>query len=332
MKLNQGLRDSDAIIRLHYQSRLIGVCVGGLLAIGGIVIALCGMSGSVNWNLKLPGLSSSLSNASPGVVVLVCGILIVFWFRPSSKIEQEVNLSKETSKQKVSLFYDAGSFDVPERLALGNVVTFADKNLETAIRAALKKPGGDLFELELLSLTSLNLNQSDVTDLSGLELCRNLRIVAAEYNSISELAPLMQLRQLEVLSLNGNPIAKLPDGGADLSCLQFLPELRELYLGKAGVKYLAVLIYLKKLVRLGLGYNAIEDISPLVENINEGGLRSCEYVDLRMNPLSEESVHRHLPFLRSKGINVDFTTKDDIKKFSDELLRRAGSKDPDIPT
>ena len=35
-----GRPDSDAMIRLHYQTRLIGVCLGGLLAIGGIVLGL----------------------------------------------------------------------------------------------------------------------------------------------------------------------------------------------------------------------------------------------------------------------------------------------------
>jgi Leucine-rich repeat (LRR) protein len=246
------LTDKESIVRLHYITRLVGMRFGGALALTGVLVALRGLAGAVSWNLKIPGLSSSLSNASPGVVILICGTLILIYFRPSSKIEQDANAAKQTSKERISLFKDAGETLEAPPLALGKIVTFRDEKLEAAIRKALEKPEGDLFELELLRLTALSLNSCDVSDLEGIGYCRNLRILAAEYDRVTELSPLLELRQLEILSLNGNPLAELAGDGADLSCLEFLKNLEQLYLGKVGAKHINVLAELPKLKKLGL--------------------------------------------------------------------------------
>jgi hypothetical protein len=213
----------------------------------------------------------------------------------------------------------------PALLALGKTVLLADKNVEAAIRKELGKPQGDLHELELSMITSLNLNDQDIVSLDGIQACRNLRMLVAERNEIQDITPVLDLRQLDVLSLNNNPLMELSlEDGADLSILEFLPNLSELYLGKAGLKRISMLAGLTKLKRLGIGYNGVKDIRPLIEAVNHGGLRSGSFVDLRMNPLERESVEDHIPFLRSRGIEVSFMTQADIDRAFSEL-RRGGS-------
>ncbi|MGJ8638466.1 MAG: BACON domain-containing protein [Opitutaceae bacterium] len=55
------------------------------------------------------------------------------------------------------------------------LVSFIDSNLEALVRDAISKPSGDLSELDLLTITELDLTGSDVASLSGLEYATNLR-------------------------------------------------------------------------------------------------------------------------------------------------------------
>lgn len=63
----------DGEVRL---SRL-RIMIGCILIIAGIILILLGYLGSINWEINIPGLSSKLSNASPGIICLVAGFLIV---------------------------------------------------------------------------------------------------------------------------------------------------------------------------------------------------------------------------------------------------------------
>jgi len=59
----------------------------GLIVIGvGALLLILGITGSVDWGLRLAGLESKLSNASPGVVAMVVGLIIIFRTRPRVKI------------------------------------------------------------------------------------------------------------------------------------------------------------------------------------------------------------------------------------------------------
>lgn len=91
-----------------------------------------------------------------------------------------------------------------------------------------------ITDVELEKLTDLNLDNSNITDLTGIEAAKNLQNLSLNHNSISDLSPLSGLTSLKTLSLNGNKIT-------DLNPLRNKPNLKT----------------------LSLNENAIADISPI---------------------------------------------------------------------
>ena len=70
------------------------------------------------------------------------------------------------------------------------VIPIPDPALEAALRTALNKPTGGITEANLLTLTNLNLSGRGLTNLSGLEFARNLRILNIRANAFSDAAAL----------------------------------------------------------------------------------------------------------------------------------------------
>ena len=104
----------------------------------------------------------------------------------------------------------------------GEVVTFADTNLEAAIREAIGKATGPIYRSDLEVLTSLSASERNISDLKGLEHCTNLTDLDLGYNWISDINPLVQnegLGEGDTIYLRGNPL------GWD-SISAYIPELR----------------------------------------------------------------------------------------------------------
>ena len=80
-----------------------------------------------------------------------------------------------------------------------------------------------ITDVELEKLTNLNLDNSNITDLTGLEAAKNLQNLSGNHNSISNLSPLAGLTSLKTLSLKENAIA-------DISLLSGLTSLTSLHL------------------------------------------------------------------------------------------------------
>ena len=85
-----------------------------------------------------------------------------------------------------------------------------------------------ITDVELEKLTDLNLDNSNITDLTGLEAAKNLQNLSLNHNSISNLRPLSGLTSLKTLSLNGNKIT-------DPSPLSGLPSLKTLSLKENAI-------------------------------------------------------------------------------------------------
>ena len=64
-----------------------------------------------------------------------------------------------------------------------------------------------ITDVELEKLTDLNLDNSNITDLTGLEAAKNLKNLSLNHNSISDITPLARLTSLRNLSLKENAIA-----------------------------------------------------------------------------------------------------------------------------
>jgi internalin A len=155
------------------------------------------------------------------------------------------------------------------------IVTFTDKNLETVIMRTLDKSlGEDITSIELSKLKKLSINNSGVTDLTGLESCLNL----------------------EELSLRGNSIR-------DISTLAGLTNPRHLNLSLNHISDISVLVGLTNLETLDLWNNNIVDISPLMWN---DGLSAGDTVNLSANPLGVMALDVHIGMLEGKGIDVEW--------------------------
>src|SRR5690606_5119334 len=84
----------------------------------------------------------------------------------------------------------------------GPVVEFPDLNLEAAIRNALNKPAGNIYEADLLELDYyLDASSYNIQNLSGLEYCVNLQELYLSHNQISDITALAGLTNLQYLSL-----------------------------------------------------------------------------------------------------------------------------------
>lgn len=87
----------------------------------------------------------------------------------------------------------------------------------------------------------------------------------------------------------------------DLTGLEYCTDLTVLDLHGNQITDIGCLANLTNLTDLELGDNGISDISPLVQN---EGLAAGDYIDLRGNPLSSDSINTHIPQLQARGVTV----------------------------
>ena len=124
---------------------------------------------------------------------------------------------------------------VPPR---GSGVTFADANLEQAVRAALELRSTDpLTTTTLLNLITLEAYDRRIASISGLEHATNLVALDLGRNQIVDISPLAGLTQLEVLYLDDNQIV-------DVSPLAGLTKLNTLFLRGNPIASLAPISHL----------------------------------------------------------------------------------------
>ena len=204
-----------------------------------------------------------------------------------------------------------------------NAVSFADSNLESFVRGVINKPSGDIFPADLSLLTRLDAQSLNISDLSGLEYCTGLDYLNLRLNNVVDISPLENLTNLTYLNLYDNeigniePLANLTNltqlwlGFNQISDISALGDLSSLtYLSLDGnweISDIASLQYLTDLNSLDLDRNQISDILPLVQN---AGFGTGDFVDLKTNPLNQESLNAYIPALQTRGVNVLFTPYD----------------------
>lgn len=197
----------------------------------------------------------------------------------------------------VNLLYDAKK------------IYFVDPNLEAVMREALGEPDGPIYDFDLMELEKLYAAQRDITDLNGIENCGRLKVLNLCDNQISDLTPLSRLSNLEELNLSNNRIS-------DLTPISNLSELRELDLSFNRIEGVWPLVNLSNLSWLSLRDNQIGYIQALVEN---SGLGEGDEIDLRDNPLSNETYDVHIPILRLRGVSLIYDPRHEVQ-FADPNL------------
>lgn len=196
-------------------------------------------------------------------------------------------------------------------------VAFGDANLERVIRDIIDKPQGSIYEMDLEGVTVLTAHGRNITDLMGIEHCRNLKYVYLSGNMITDLSPLSQLKGGQVnvtdeyghdlysytvlhISLAYNlitditPLSSLtePDELAlvlsgnqisNLSPLNGLTNMTCLYLHSNQISDISALAKLTNLSLLELWGNEIVDVSPLAE------LNNLTWLELERNNIVDPS-------------------------------------------
>lgn len=75
--------------RYHLIYSLVGQIFGLVCIVGGIVLCLHQVTGSTSWTAKFMGAESNISDAAPGVILFIVGLLVVFVTRFTIKTEKQ---------------------------------------------------------------------------------------------------------------------------------------------------------------------------------------------------------------------------------------------------
>ncbi|PWB70339.1 hypothetical protein C3F09_09185 [candidate division GN15 bacterium] len=174
------------------------------------------------------------------------------------------------------------------------VVTFADPNLLTAVRAFISRPTGDIYRSYLMPYTGFFGNASEITSLSGMEHWSSLVSLGLAGNHVTDLTPISGLARLEGLDATGN-------GVANLAPIAGLTKLQVLHLRADSVSNIAALAGLTDLREVDLTQNQITDLAPLVSN---SGFATNDTLRIGENPLSTDAINVQIPALQARGVTV----------------------------
>ena len=179
-------------------------------------------------------------------------------------------------------------------------VLIPDANLAAAIRKTLGlADDATITVADMRQLIELDAQESDISELTGLEHATNLEKLRLFENSISDISPLSKLTNLTFLNIFDNSIS-------DISPLSKLTNLRGLYLNNNNMSDISIsdispLSELTNLTGLSLAGNNISDISPLSELTN---LRGLDLQSIGISDLSSLSGLTNLTYLVIGGNNT----------------------------
>ena len=156
-------------------------------------------------------------------------------------------------------------------------VKFPDSNLEQAVRTAIGKPSGPIYQSDVagVNFTTLIAGGKVITNLSGLEYCTDLSVVWLYGNAITDISPLANLTKLTEVYLWDNQIV-------DITPLSGLISLRKLFLSN----------------------NLITNIKPLVDNT---GIGANDVVSVEDNTIDQVSLCTYVPDLESREVVLYYT-------------------------
>ena len=149
----------------------------------------------------------------------------------------------------------------------------------------------------LTRLRYLYLEDNGIADISALANLTALEYLVLRDNRIADISPLANLTALVSLNLEGNRIA-------DLGALRRLTNIRYLYLSSNRIADISVLSGFNNLETLTLEGNRVTDLQPLT---SIGGAGANATVNVRENPLSDESLNTHIPALQRIGMTIQFS-------------------------
>ena len=164
------------------------------------------------------------------------------------------------------------------------VIAIPDANFESLLRDILNIPTGDITNIDLATIISLDGSNRNISNIAGIEYCINLEALNLNHNQIIDISPLSGLSNLTNLYLPDNQII-------DISALSGLTNLTYLDLTDNQIIDVSALNGLTNLKNLHLFINQIIDISAL------SGLTTLERIRLDDNQIIDISPLSSLPNL-----------------------------------
>lgn len=104
-----------------------------------------------------------------------------------------------------------------------------------------------LNNINLDNITEINLNNNELTDISGIKLFKNIKELYLWNNKLTDITVLKNLNNLKYLKISLNKIS-------DISVIQYLSKLKELFLNLTDIKNISIISNLKKLEYLNIDY------------------------------------------------------------------------------
>lgn len=201
-------------------------------------------------------------------------------------------------------------------------IEIPDANLKACLNSALgssRLPDADITEAEMQSISFLDCDNAEVTELTGLGTATNLSSLDLGQNNIVDISELVSLSNLSWLWLSGNHIA-------DLSPLANLSGLRFLILNDTQTNDIGALSGLSNLEELNLSGNSVGDLEPLE------GLTGLRSLDLYGNQLTDISSLSGLDALQTLNLSGNQITElSDLSDLSNlETLSLVGNQVSDI--
>ena len=204
--------------------------------------------------------------------------------------------------------YQISLFVVPAQ-----TVNFPDPHLENSVRTVLGIPAGDISNIDVLGMTRL-WGDGGITNLSGLEWGTNLLAAFLSGNSIGDLSPLRELKELTWLDLKYNSVED-PEPLNTLANLFYLDlswnpitnhtelgrleGLNTLLLDRANFQEAAFLTNLPQLRFLSIADNKLTDVEPLAS------LTNLLSLTLRQNRLANVAPLTNLTQLQSLDVTLN---------------------------
>ena len=68
---------AERIIKAEENKAKNGLIAGVVCILLGVILSIIGVTGFINWSFAFGGINSSLTNAAPGVLLMIIGLLII---------------------------------------------------------------------------------------------------------------------------------------------------------------------------------------------------------------------------------------------------------------
>ena len=215
-----------------------------------------------------------------------------------------------------AITYNARICDSTASVSDDFVVVFPDPKLNEIIRQTINKPTGDILYRDIKNIDAVTgpkgiSYSGTVNNVEGIQFCTNVSVINLRTQNINSLVPFQNLKKLKVLVLYGEAGT---DYITDLSPLQNLILLEELYLVQTKLTDLTPVQKLVQLKKLQIVASTLLDITPVknLPNLDSLILQNCEiaditplrnvsqikYIDLADNKISDFSVFASMPNLK----------------------------------